>query len=142
VLEPIARRKLDAPATATDGLERALREPGRRLLELVLNRREDAVAPLLAALPPRAREALARLSPVAVVPRLPARLLVAHGEGDTSIPYTESLRLAAAAGGGIRATIFRTFHHTGPAGLWQSLGAGLADGWRLVGLADELLAAR
>lgn len=142
LLQTLVERKLDNPTADTASLERRLREPGRGLLNLVVNRREDAVAPLIAALPPRAREALDRLSPLSAVPRLQGRLLLAHGAGDISIPHTESLRLAEAAAGRARVTIFTSFHHTGPQWFWQSLGGGLADGIRLVGLADELLATR
>ena len=142
LLQGIVEKKLDDPAADTTALEGRLREPGRGLFSLVLNRREEAVAPLIAALPTRAREALDRLSPLAAMPRLRARLLIAHGAGDTSIPYTESLRLAEAAEGRARVAIFRTFRHTGPGPLWRSLGDGVADGAALVGLADALLATR
>lgn len=142
VLEAIVETKLDDPAIDTAARERDLGEEGRRMLALVLNRREDAVAPLLARLQPRAREALDRLSPLSAVPRLSARLLIAHGAGDTSIPFTESLRLAEAANGRARAVILRTFHHTGPRWFWQSVGDGVVDLSSLVRLADELTGAR
>src|SRR5262249_31160600 len=51
-------------------------------------RRDEDVAPLLAGLPPAAREALDRLSPLGVVSRLSGRLLIAHGAADDSIPFT------------------------------------------------------
>jgi dipeptidyl aminopeptidase/acylaminoacyl peptidase len=63
--------------------------------------------------PPRARQALASLSPLAVVPRLRG-LLIAHGTADDSIPFTESLRRAEAAGDSARLAILHTSHHTGP----------------------------
>ena len=141
-LQIISGKKLANPAADTAVFERDLGDEGRLLLALVLNRRPDAVAPLLAQLPRPARDALDRLSPLAAMPGLRGRLLIAHGAGDISIPYTESLRLAEAAGGRARVTIFKSFHHTGPRWFWQSLGDGVADGIRLVGLADELLAAR
>ncbi|MGH7332215.1 MAG: hypothetical protein ACREKS_05580, partial [Candidatus Rokuibacteriota bacterium] len=74
--------------------------------------------------------------PLAAMPRLAGRLLIAHGAGDESIPFTESLRLAAA--GRTRAVILGTFHHVGPASGWLSPSRAL-DGARLVGLADRLL---
>jgi fermentation-respiration switch protein FrsA (DUF1100 family) len=100
------------------------------------------VAPLIGALPPRAREALDRLSPLSAVGRLSGRLLIAHGAGDSSIPFTESLRLAEAAGGRARVAILRTFHHTGPQWFWRSFADGVLDFSSLIGLADDLLAAR
>jgi len=97
------------------------------------------VAGLLARLPPGARAALGRLSPLDAVARIHARLLLAHGTEDDSIPYTESLRLAAAAGPGAHLALFRTFHHTGPKALWPSLGDRGRDGWNLLRMADALL---
>lgn len=142
LLQVIVGKKLANPAADTAAFERDLREEGRRMLALVLNRRAEAVAPLLAQLPREAREALDRLSPLSVVPRLRARLLIAHGASDSSIPYTESLRLAEAAGDRARVAILRTFHHTGPQWFWQSVSDGVSDFSSLVGLADELLAPR
>lgn len=138
-LGAIAARKLANPFDDTEAFERELGPEGRAVLALVLNRREDAVAGLLARLPEGARAAMDRLSPLPAVPRLRGRLLIAHGSGDESIPFTESLRLAAAAGGRARLVILRTFHHTGPRPFWRSLGDRGRDAWNLLGLADDLL---
>ncbi len=139
LLEAIADRKLTDPAAATTASEHRLGGEGRAMLALVLNRREEAVAPLLAGLPPRARAAIDGLSPLAVVPRLPGRLLIAHGADDDSIPFTESLRLAEAAKGRARIAVLQTFHHTGPQPFWQSLGRRAVDGLHLLRLVDDLL---
>ena len=139
LLGAVAERKLADPATDTGGLEAQLGPEGRAALRLALNRREGAVAALLADLSPRARAAVALLSPLAAVPRLRGRLLVAHGAADDSIPFTESLRLAEAAGGRARVAILRTFHHTGPRPFWRALGERAGDAWRLLRLADDLL---
>lgn len=140
LLQAIAERKLDNPSAATAALERRLGDEGQTVMALVLNRREEAVAPLLARLPPRARDALDRLSPLAVIHRLPGRLLIAHGADDDSIPFTESLRLAEAAGGRARIAILQTFHHTGPEPFWRSVRQRALDGWNLFRLVDDLLA--
>ncbi len=138
-LDAVTTRKLANPAEDTGPLEAGLGEEGHAVLALVRNRSEADVAPLLARLPPRARETLARLSPLVHVRRIRARLLIAHGAGDDSIPYTESLRLAAAAG--TRAVILDTFHHTGPTPFMALLLPRVRDAYRLFGLADHLLAA-
>ena len=85
------------------------------MLRLVLNRHESSVAARLADLSPGARRTL------------------------DSIPFTESLRLAEAAGGRARLAILRTIHHTGPQPFWPSLRASVEDAWSLVRLADSLL---
>ncbi|MGH7313199.1 MAG: alpha/beta hydrolase family protein, partial [Candidatus Rokuibacteriota bacterium] len=141
-LEEIAARRLADPADDTSPLEARLDTEGRAVLALVMNEREDAVEGLLAALPLHARQALERLSPLSAVGRIRAPLLIAHGARDPSIPYTESLRLAAAAGRQARLTIFETFHHTGPPSGGISLAAGMADGSRLLRLVDDLLSHR
>jgi dienelactone hydrolase len=142
LLGAVAERKLGNPAADTTAIEASLGGEGRAVLALARNRREDRVDALLAGLPPRAREALARLSPLSAVPRIRGRLLIAHGEADDSIPFTESLRLAAAAGGRARVVILHTFHHTGPRPFWRSLRERGEDAWNLVGLADDLVRLR
>ena len=121
-------------------LEAGLGHEGGAVLALVRNRSEARVEPLLARLPARARAALDRLSPLPRVARLRGRLLIAHGRDDDSIPFTESLRLAEAAGA--RAVVLETFHHTGPRPLLERLGPGARDAWRLVRLTDALLGFR
>jgi dipeptidyl aminopeptidase/acylaminoacyl peptidase len=138
-LGAIAARRLANPADDTGDLQARLDAPGRAVLRLALNREEASVAPLVAALSPETRAMLARLSPLAIVPRLRGRLLVAHGEADDSIPFTESLRLGEAARGRARVAILRTFHHTGPQAVWTSLALRAADGWNLMRLVDGLL---
>jgi hypothetical protein len=136
LLQTIADRKLANPADDTGAVETQLGQEGRTVFNLVTNRKEEAIPRLLGDLPPRVSHALDSLSPLVVMPRLAGRLLIAHGAGDESIPFTESLRLAAA--GRTRAVILGTFHHVGPASPWPSP-ARVLDGARLVGLADRLL---
>jgi dienelactone hydrolase len=138
-LEELARRKLANPGDDTREIEAALGPEGHAVLALVLNRREDAVASLLAQLPPGVRDALDRLSPLPAVTRIRARLLIGHGMADDSIPFTESLELARAAGPHAHLALFRTFHHTGPQPLWPVITERTRDGWTLVRLADALL---
>ena len=139
-LAAIADRKLADPSAATEDLEAGLGEDGRAVLALVRNDRGESVGALLERLSPAARAALARLSTLAAVPKLSGRLLIAHGANDDSIPYTESLRLAEAAGGRASVAVFRTFNHTGPQPRWPPIGALASDAWSLFRMADELLA--
>jgi len=138
-VDAIARRKLAYPGDDTREIEASLGPEGRAMLAVVRNTREDAVAPLLVELPEDARDALRLLSPLAAVPRIHARLLIAHGLGDESIPFTESLRLAEVAGSRAHLALFRTFHHTGPRALWPSIIERTRDGWTLFRLTNELL---
>jgi hypothetical protein len=138
-LARIAARRLADPGDDTSALAARLGPDGRAAMSLVESRREDLTRTLLDRLSPATRAQLDRLSPLAALPRLRARLLVAHGVDDDSIPFTESLRLAEAARGQASLAVFRTFHHTGPEPRWRSVGARAADAWNLFRLADELL---
>jgi pimeloyl-ACP methyl ester carboxylesterase len=79
------------PLPATAGAE------ARAVLAVLQNREPPRVDALLAALPAETRELLDALSPARYTERLSGRLLLVHGRDDPAIPYTESLRLAAAA---------------------------------------------
>src|SRR5262249_22589764 len=120
-------------------VEAALGPEGHAVLALVLNRREDAVAGLLARLPPGARETLDRLSPLPAVAPLRGRLLIPHRTADDSIPFTQSPELAGAGGPQAPLGLFRPFNHTGPQPLWPAITERTRDGWTLVRLADTLL---
>jgi hypothetical protein len=76
-----------------------------------------------------------RLDPLAVLPALRARLVLAHGSTDRLIPYTETLRLAEALPAHLRthATITRLFEHSiGATGLRPLDYA--VEAWRLLRL--------
>jgi pimeloyl-ACP methyl ester carboxylesterase len=72
----------------------------RAVLAVLMNRDPARVDALLGALPAETQALLDTLSPVRVVRRWPGRLLAVHGRGDPAVPFTESLRLAAAAAPG------------------------------------------
>ncbi|HYB69212.1 MAG TPA: hypothetical protein VEH80_01005 [Candidatus Bathyarchaeia archaeon] len=69
-------------------------EAGRRLVD---NRDPARFDGLVAALPTRTRALLDALSPGSTVGRLRAPLFLIHGREDPAVPFTESLRLEAAA---------------------------------------------
>jgi pimeloyl-ACP methyl ester carboxylesterase len=74
----------------------------------------DAIAPLLEA-----------LSPERVAPRLPGRLLLIHGRGDRAVPYTETLRLAAARPADTTVVLVGIIDHV--AGADRPIGPSLRD---------------
>ncbi|MGH7321711.1 MAG: alpha/beta hydrolase family protein, partial [Candidatus Rokuibacteriota bacterium] len=67
------------------------------VLAVLSNRDPARVDALLAALPAETQALLDGLSPARDARRVSGRLLLVHGRQDPAIPYTESLRLAAAA---------------------------------------------
>jgi fermentation-respiration switch protein FrsA (DUF1100 family) len=103
-------------------------EAGRRLLD---NRDPALVDERVRALSPRTRALLDALSPDASIGRLQAPLFLVHGRQDPAVPFTESLRLAAAArsaGRPVRTAIVGAVGH-----VEGGLRTGLADLWRLWG---------
>jgi hypothetical protein len=138
-LQAIASRRLDDPGAETAALEARLGPGAAAMLALARARDDAEVTRRLASLPARARDALDALSVVAAARHLNGRLLIAHGAADVSIPFTESLRLAAAAGDRARVAVLRTFDHTGTRGSWTVLADRAADGWALFRLVDALL---
>jgi hypothetical protein len=64
--------------------------------QALLGRNRARIAELLAAPPPDLRSVLDALSPEHVTGDIRAQLILVHGRWDRAVPYTESLRLAAA----------------------------------------------
>ena len=95
---------------------------------------------LLAGLSSDTNTALDRLSPLSAMSRLRGRVLIAHGRADSSIPYTESVRLAETAE--TQVVILTSFHHTGPLSFLELMWSGVPDAWKLVGLTKALLSVR
>ncbi|MBI3028042.1 MAG: hypothetical protein HYY64_00810 [Candidatus Rokubacteria bacterium] len=128
------RRALDAwLAGPGPGAPAALSPEGMAVLTLVENRDPARVDALVRKLPPGLQDLLARLSPEQVVPRLSARLLLVHGRGDPAVPFTESLRLAAAAAPkpGTRLAIVAMLSHVEAGEGRPGWGETLSGLWRL-----------
>jgi fermentation-respiration switch protein FrsA (DUF1100 family) len=103
-----------------------LDEAGRRLMD---NRDPAAVDERVRALPRSTRDLLEALSPGPTIGRLRAPLFLIHGRQDPAVPFTESLRLdaaARAAGRPVRTAIVGAIGH-----VEADLRAGLADLLRL-----------
>jgi fermentation-respiration switch protein FrsA (DUF1100 family) len=109
----------------------------RAVLALLRNHEPERVDALLGALPPETRALLDALSPARHLSGLRTRLLLVHGRDDPAVPFTESLRLAAAAPGHSRLVLVGLVGHVeGQAPAWRRLG----DLVRLWSVCYELLA--
>lgn len=74
-----------------------LRPDARALYALLSNQAPERVPALIDQLPPRIRDELRGIDPASQdLSRLRAHAILVHGRGDTMIPYTESVALAAA----------------------------------------------
>jgi pimeloyl-ACP methyl ester carboxylesterase len=90
----------------------------------------------LAALPDATRELITRLSPERVAGEIRAPIVLVHGRDDPAVPYTESLRLAAARPEGTRVVIVGAIAHVGRDATRL---AGATDLARLLGVVYALL---
>jgi pimeloyl-ACP methyl ester carboxylesterase len=96
VRDPAERAAVQA-ALAGRPLPGSAGAEARAVVAVLGNEDPARVDTLLAALPPATQALLDALSPARDVRRLRGRLLLVHGRDDPAIPFTESLRLAAAA---------------------------------------------
>ena len=76
----------------------------------------------LAALPADVRALLEGLSPVRALPRVRARVILVHGYADSAVPYTESLRLAAARPARTTVILLHSVGHVegAPGPIWRA----------------------
>lgn len=107
------------------------------VLAVLRNREPARVDALVDALPVETRELLDALSPARHLARTRARLLLVHGRGDPAIPFTETLRLAAAAPDRARPVVVDLIGHVEGR---TPAGRGLLDLVRLWSVCYELLA--
>jgi dienelactone hydrolase len=99
---------------------------GRRLVD---NRDPEAWSRLAADLSPDTRRLLDDLSPERALPRIEAPIFLVHGLADTTVPFTESLRLdhaARTAGRRVTTSIVGAVSHVDP-----DMQAMLRDLWRV-----------
>lgn len=116
----LVRAFLDANADLVDASTRAALDAGD----------PARVDRALAALAPGTRALLERLSPARAIPDVRARVVLVHGYADRAVPYTESLRLAAARPARTRVVLLHAIGHVEatPGSLWRAA----EDGARLL----------
>jgi pimeloyl-ACP methyl ester carboxylesterase len=111
---------LDANADLVDASTRAALAAGD----------PTAVEHALDSLSPAVRDVLDRLSPVGAMPSVRARVILVHGYADRAVPYTESLRLAAARPARTDVVLLQAVGHVeaAPGSVWRAA----RDGVRLL----------
>jgi pimeloyl-ACP methyl ester carboxylesterase len=94
----------------------------------------ERAATFLAALPRDVALLLDRLSPATTIGDVRARLRLVHGIDDVAVPFTESLRLAAARPRGTRVTLVKMIHHVEPgdARAWARAATDVLALWSVV----------
>ncbi len=126
-----------------DGLAKSLGHEGRALYDFLLNTEQKRFAQLYEKLPLTVREQVYQLSPARAVDYITGSFIIVHGTDDSSIPYTESQRLADAVidKNRVHLALLPQFMHGEPMEL--SVGAWfkryVLGGWRMYTAIYDLL---
>jgi len=148
VLRKILKVKLRDEHAPIDSFLSQLGGEGRNVLNLLSHADPSQTESFIQKLPPAIRSSMDALSVVPVFKELRASLILAHGEDDDLIPFTETLRLAQAAPHPEKMCmkILKTFSHTDPEEkpltLKNVFSFYLPEGWKLFFLIFHLLAYR
>lgn len=148
VLGKILKLKLRDENAPIDSFISQLGTEGRNVLNLLSHADPSQTDAFIQKLPPAIRSTLAELSVSPGLKHLRAHLILAHGEDDDLIPFTETLRLAQAAPqpDRIYVKILKTFSHIDPEKKPLSpeslLFFYLPEGWKLFTLTFRLLGYR
>jgi dienelactone hydrolase len=148
VLRRILKVKLRDEHAPIDSFLSQLGGEGRNVLNLLSHADPSQTESFIQKLPPVIRSSMTALSVAPVFKDLRASLILAHGEDDDLIPFTETLRLAQAAPHPeeVYMMILKTFSHMDPEqkpltpkNLFSFY---LPEGWKLFFLIFHLLAYR
>jgi hypothetical protein len=148
VLRKILKLKLRDENAPIDSFLSRLGGEGRNVLNLLSHADPSQTESFIQELPPAIRSSMADLSVSPGLKDLRAHLILAHGEDDDLIPFTETLRLAQAAPQSekVYLRILKAFSHIDPE--QKPLSPGnlfsfyLPEGWKLFLLTYRLLGYR
>jgi pimeloyl-ACP methyl ester carboxylesterase len=136
-LRRIAERRMASPAAEIGDLAARLGPDGRAVYDLVVNSDPARVPVLIGQLPAAIREELRRLDLKGRdFGRIAGPVFLIHGRDDAIIPFSESLKLAAALGPRADLTILDHFAHVDAGDI------GFADSLRLWDAAIRILEQR
>jgi dienelactone hydrolase len=147
-LRKILQIKLRDENAPIDRFWEQLGGEGRNILNLLSHTDPSQTELLIRKLPPSVQSSIEALSVSKVLKNLQANLILAHGEDDDLIPFTETLRLAQAAPdpGRVYCQILRSFFHVDPdqrpLGIKTFFTFYLPEGWKLFRLVYQLMGYR
>jgi dienelactone hydrolase len=148
VLRKILKVKLRDEHAPIDSFLSQLGGEGRNVLNLLSHADPSQTESFIRKLPPAIRSSMTALSLAPSLKDLRASLILAHGEDDDLIPFTETLRLARAAPHPEKVCmkILKTFSHIDaeekPLTLMNVFSFYLPEGWKLFLLTYRLLGYR
>ncbi len=148
ILEKILEIKLRDEKAPIDPFLPRLGEEGRNILNLLSHDDPAQTEAFLWKLSPPVQSSVEALSVAGVLKNLRANLILAHGEDDDLIPFTETLRLAQAAPDPrkVYCQILKTYSHVDPEQKPLSTKTlftfYLPEGWKLYRLVYQLIGYR
>ena len=148
VLRKILRVKLRDENAPIDSFLSQLGGEGRNVLNLLSHADPTQTESFIQRLPPSIRSSVDALTVSPVLKDLQADLILAHGEDDDLIPFTETLRLAQAAPDPekVEMRILKTFSHVDPeerpVTIRNLYSFYLPEGWKLFRITFQILAYR
>ncbi len=148
ILRNIVQLKLRDEKVPLEQFSPLLGEEGKNILALLSPSKPQQIESLIQKLPADLRASMEALSVGPALPYLQADLIVAHGEDDDMIPFTETLRLAQAAPNPRRVywQILKSYSHVDPDRqpwtIKNFITYYLPEGWKLFGLMYKLMGYR
>ena len=145
MLQRILQIKLKDEQASIEQFLPLLGEEGKNALALLSHTDPSQTESLLQKLPSHVRSSIEALSVAPALKQLKADLILAHGEDDDMIPYTETLRLAQAAPDPRRVylQILKSYAHVDPdrqpLTVKNFFTFHLPEGWKLFGLINQLM---
>jgi len=145
ILGEILRIKLRDEKAPIDSFLAGLGEEGKNILNLLSHGNPSQTESFIRRLPQSVQSSMRALAVSAVLKNVQAELILAHGEDDDLIPFTETLRLAQAAPdpGKVYIEILKTHTHVDPEqrpwNLRNLLTFYVPEGWKLFRLVFELM---
>jgi hypothetical protein len=145
VLQRIIKIKLRDEKASIKHFLPLLGEEGKNILTLLSHSDPGQTEKLIKKLPPGLQTYIETLAVGPAIKGLKANLILAHGEDDDMIPFTETLRLARAVSDPHRVyvKILRSYSHVDPERqamtLKNLINFHLPEGWKLFGLVNQLM---
>jgi dienelactone hydrolase len=145
ILQRILRIKLKDEKASIEQFLPLLGEEGKNALALLSHTDPSQTESLLRKLPSHVRSSIEALCVAPALKQLKADLILAHGEDDDMIPYTETLRLAQGAPDPRRVylQILKSYAHVDPdrqpLTVRNFFTFHLPEGWKLFGLIHQLM---
>ena len=145
ILEKITSQKLRDENAEIDSFLPALGPEGRNILALLNHSDPGQTEKLIQMMPVEIRKMIESLSVAPAIPHLQADLILAHGEEDDLIPFTETLRIAQNAPDPdkVHLQILKSFSHVDSdrkvLTLKNFFTHHLPEGWKLFSLVNRLM---